>query len=130
MAKIQDKLFNRVIEGDLLELSDADKERAGIGGGGTQLYRHYIILTYGMYRCSLTLINSKSDAYTSISELVSDSKNYGVHFSVRGSASFEAPSVNGVLSTVEIDQNNVRVQSSGGVYTNCDGVSSDTVSQL
>lgn len=98
--------------------------------GGTQLYRHYIILSYGAYRCSLTLINSKSDAYTSISELVSDSKNYGLHFSVRGDASLVAPSGNGFVSLVEIDQNNVKIQSSLGVTTNCDSVLSDTVSQL
>lgn len=65
MAKIQDKFFNRVIEGDLLELSDADKERAGIGGGGTKLYKHKIVVTGNddgdLRNIKITLLSNNPD---------------------------------------------------------------------
>lgn len=41
MAKIQDKLYNRVIEGELLEITEEEKTKLGLGGG-TKLYKHHI----------------------------------------------------------------------------------------
>lgn len=39
MAKLLDKMFNRVIEGELLEITEEEKTKLGLGGG-TQLYLH------------------------------------------------------------------------------------------
>ena len=39
MAKIQDKLYNRVIEGELLEITEEEKSKLGLGG---TLYLHNI----------------------------------------------------------------------------------------
>lgn len=46
MAKIVDKMFNRVIEGDLKDLSAKDGEEiAKVVSGGTQLYKHSLSIT-------------------------------------------------------------------------------------
>lgn len=42
MAKIQDKLYNRIIEGELLEITEAEKVKLGLGGGGSKIYKHVI----------------------------------------------------------------------------------------
>lgn len=41
MAKIQDKLYNRIIEGELLELTEEEKVKLGLGGG-SKIYKHEI----------------------------------------------------------------------------------------
>lgn len=43
MAKLIDKMFNRVIEGELSDLSEKDAQEIGkVVSGGTKLYRHTI----------------------------------------------------------------------------------------
>ena len=45
MAKLKDKMFNRVIEGDLSDLSEKDGQAiAQVVSGGTQLYKHTMAL--------------------------------------------------------------------------------------
>ena len=46
MAKIQDKLYNRIIEGELLELSDAEIQSLGLAKAsevGSKLYKHTVM---------------------------------------------------------------------------------------
>lgn len=44
MAKLLDKLYNRVIEGELLEITEEEKSKLGLGGG-TKLYKHVITIS-------------------------------------------------------------------------------------
>lgn len=58
MAKLQDKFYNRVIEGNLTDISDADAEEIGKKiSGGTQLYRHTIEDDNGTH---MVIINNSS----------------------------------------------------------------------
>lgn len=43
MAKIQDKLYNRIIEGELLEITEKEKVKLGLG---KKLYLHEIVFDY------------------------------------------------------------------------------------
>ena len=57
MAKIQDKLYNRIIEGELLELTEEEKVKLGLG---KKLYKHTIKFHY-----EANTLSPYSDIFTS-----------------------------------------------------------------
>lgn len=75
MAKIQDKLYNRIIEGELLELSDEEIQKLGLAKAsevGTKLYRHYITYNQSL---SFSIICNKQATFVgkSLSDVLAES---------------------------------------------------------
>ena len=128
MAKIQDKLFNRVIEGDLLELSDADKERAGIGGGGTQIYRHNLTLTATAGPSSgsklyLVLITTKGEPITSQNLTDPSAIGYICGYKSQSSFNFGAPLTELKMPFYSIQGSTISGDNTYGATVDSDNVS-------
>ena len=61
MAKIQDKLYNRVIEGELLEITEEEKSKLGLGK--TTLFKHQISIGASADLYDVIIINNESGKY-------------------------------------------------------------------
>lgn len=84
MAKLFDKLFNRIIKGRLIELSDSEINDLGLAkkadvptSVGTKLYKHVVALS-GEGPSQVVFINNQPKSYASMSELTSDLENHPI----------------------------------------------------
>lgn len=87
MAKLEDKFFNRVIEGEL-EVGSEDKiapeaVASAIAGGNVDnakpIYYHPIVITNNSnIAISLTIVNNSSTPLTTIADILAEARSWGV----------------------------------------------------
>ena len=123
MAKIQDKLYNRVIEGELLEITEEEKSKLGLGGG-TKLYKHSISVTVDNKSTTISVVSTRSTNYD-LSNLEKDAraaKIFGLYGSVYTSnvmktfIGFVVGSTGSpVIASIKMDDNTIVLYQVGAV---------------